>query len=607
MQNAVAFSNNDVITIAWSYGKKPVGCMGFTIYRIDDKNIETVLPSQAVFKGQKKTKRQTTEDYPIQKFYWKDVYARLVAEKTGNRKFRYKIVPVKGTPGKLVTMTELPFIISNEVEISSTIDSNINAYFNRGLISTQRIARALDEKGKKQSLLEKIEFSQRDPLRDSLSGDMLEALTGFIQKAKTSGKIYAALYELGDEELIQKLKGLGDRLNIILSNAKGTDDDTTQPKFKAKNGQMKFHQKTIDNNQKGRDLLEKSTQFKWDRMMPDNHIGHNKFLIYVDKNNKPKSVLFGSTNWTPTGLCTQTNNTLVIDDANLAKRYLDYWKKLKEDNEVANGNSKDLQGSDIRAWNANGHDFKKIENVSSLQSWFSPNTPKARSSKKTNEKRPPDMDSVIKHIDGAQHAILFLAFYPGSPSIANWTGLALKKKKELFVRGCVTNKSASEGFYYDLKGITPPKKVKGEKNEIKQDFRVFGAEAFDGKVIPKDWKKEILNAGFAIIHDKVMVIDPFSENCIVITGSHNLGYKASYDNDENLAIIKGNKKLALAYTTHILDVYDHFAFRYWFKINGKTENYNLESDSEKWLDKYFDRNGKIKNAQLKFWMQATSQ
>jgi hypothetical protein len=41
MQNAIAFSDNDVITIAWSYGKQPVGCMGFAIYRIDDKNNET--------------------------------------------------------------------------------------------------------------------------------------------------------------------------------------------------------------------------------------------------------------------------------------------------------------------------------------------------------------------------------------------------------------------------------------------------------------------------------------------------------------------------------------------------------------------------------------
>ena len=35
MRNAVAFANNDVVTIAWSYGAKPEGCMGFALYRIN--------------------------------------------------------------------------------------------------------------------------------------------------------------------------------------------------------------------------------------------------------------------------------------------------------------------------------------------------------------------------------------------------------------------------------------------------------------------------------------------------------------------------------------------------------------------------------------------
>ena len=101
MQNAVAFANNDVATIAWSYGKRPNGCMGFAVYRIDNKGKETVLPSHAVFKGGKIKQGQKTTEFPVQKFYWKDPYARLEAERTGNRKFRYKIVPLEGKPGSL--------------------------------------------------------------------------------------------------------------------------------------------------------------------------------------------------------------------------------------------------------------------------------------------------------------------------------------------------------------------------------------------------------------------------------------------------------------------------------------------------------------------------
>ena len=102
-----------------------------------------------------------------------------------------------------------------------------------------------------------------------------------------------------------------------------------------------------------------------------------------------------------------------------------------------------------------------------------------------------------------------------------------------------------------------------------------------------------------------MVIDPFSDNCLVATGSHNLGYKASFNNDENLTFIAGNKPLALAYATHVLDIYDHFAWRYLVKRSGKKgADQSLKSTPDEWMDKYFDANGNVKVAQLKFWMQA---
>jgi phosphatidylserine/phosphatidylglycerophosphate/cardiolipin synthase-like enzyme len=58
-----------------------------------------------------------------------------------------------------------------------------------------------------------------------------------------------------------------------------------------------------------------------------------------------------------------------------------------------------------------------------------------------------------------------------------------------------------------------------------------------------------------------VIIDPLSDDCVVATGSHNLGYKASYENDENLLIFRGNKALAQAYAVHALDVFDHYRYR----------------------------------------------
>jgi phosphatidylserine/phosphatidylglycerophosphate/cardiolipin synthase-like enzyme len=75
-------------------------------------------------------------------------------------------------------------------------------------------------------------------------------------------------------------------------------------------------------------------------------------------------------------------------------------------------------------------------------------------------------------------------------------------------------------------------------------------------------RPELLTAGHAIIHDKIIVIDPLDKkNCTVITGSHNLGYKASYCNDENLLIIQGNRELAISYAVHVIDLYEHYLMR----------------------------------------------
>lgn len=57
------------------------------------------------------------------------------------------------------------------------------------------------------------------------------------------------------------------------------------------------------------------------------------------------------------------------------------------------------------------------------------------------------------------------------------------------------------------------------------------------------------------------MIDPLSPDCTVVLGSHNLGFKASYCNDENLVMVTGDQALAEAYAVHVLDVYDHYRFR----------------------------------------------
>jgi phosphatidylserine/phosphatidylglycerophosphate/cardiolipin synthase-like enzyme len=108
---------------------------------------------------------------------------------------------------------------------------------------------------------------------------------------------------------------------------------------------------------------------------------------------------------------------------------------------------------------------------------------------------------------------------------------------------------------------TPQPKRAIYQNPKAPDVLMIRAAAIGDFDLIGNWEHEMLKYGQAIIHDKIVVIDPLSDDCVVITGSHNLGYKASYANDENMLIIKGNRALAAAYMVHVLDVYDHYKFR----------------------------------------------
>src|ERR1700751_6148029 len=110
--NAVAFANNDIAVVAWTFGGKLLNCVGFAIYRIDVRaGTETCLPAMATFQGQQATPGRTTADDPVQKFFWKDVYAKR------DSTYNDKIGPMTATAGVVKPMPFGP-LVSNEVQLS---------------------------------------------------------------------------------------------------------------------------------------------------------------------------------------------------------------------------------------------------------------------------------------------------------------------------------------------------------------------------------------------------------------------------------------------------------------------------------------------------------
>ena len=337
-----------------------------------------------------------------------------------------------------------------------------------------------------------------DPLRLSLAGEIIEGVTSLVERARTTGgQCYAALYELNDTELVQRLL-VSPFVHTILSNT-GQTDGTNRP---------------------ARQGLEEAKVDLTSRMLPNGHIGHNKFVVYLDSTGTAKAVLSGSTNWTDTGLCGQANNAIVIENDELAAVYLDYWKRIKADTDAAGDDSRQLQAADYRTTNQTPHDVA-LADGSPVRVYFSPNI--RQKTKSSGAATPVDLQEVFDHIAAAKHAVLFLAFEPGSPSIIDAIAKAQAANPELFVRGAVTDPKASGDYTTQL----------FHRSGKKPDATVVLATAIKDQF--SFWEHELLKDphGFAIIHDKTVVIDPFSVDCVVVTGSHNLGYRASYCNDEN--------------------------------------------------------------------------
>jgi hypothetical protein len=100
------------------------------------------------------------------------------------------------------------------------------------------------------------------------------------------------------------------------------------------------------------------------------------------------------------------------------------------------------------------------------------------------------------------------------------------------------------------------------------------------------------------------VIDPFSKNCTVVTGSHNLGFRASHNNDENMVIVHGHRGLAEAYACHVLDIYDHYAWRFLLRQHPEIFGRPLQGD-DTWQERYISGPDE-KSPELRFWLAAAN-
>jgi phosphatidylserine/phosphatidylglycerophosphate/cardiolipin synthase-like enzyme len=647
--SAHAWANNEVAYVAWNIDGQIDGCLGFDVTRVylnDDGSValrpngsedRVKCASWVAFKGQRNPNwlPQDTGVWPVQKLSWRDLTLRKKRDGMSRRpdevSVRYEIRPVgnfkEGLERVPPNELEFAFVVRRDSEGKPVlgpdgrpIRDRIRAYegparplgylapavttndlrvttrrgafrstFTNGILAAQWLRNVLNEDGviENNELINKIS-NPNDPHRKYLAGDVIPLIRELFQRP---GAFFLSLYELEDEELVAILEANANRIHVILSNTAADDGG----KWDARNQAARKR------------LVDAGVDIQHRMFNNTTHIGHNKFVVHVPPDGAPRSVFTGSTNWTSTGLAGQTNNALLVEDDAIAGAFIGYWDRMKADAlalpDPLDIEMKDNQQSKVfRKANEEGLAFP-LAGESSVRAWFSPNRPERRkpTSKTKPTPIPPDLAEVYRRMRMAKEAILFLAFYPGQSGKDCIIGEAIDigdKDPTLLVTGAVSTPQAMPNYRPKKKDEEGEVTVEGDspatyENE-QGNVTIVRAARIDDRTILGDLGVEQLTArgGIgAIIHDKLVVIDPRSPDCTVILGSHNLGFKASYSNDENMLIITGDQAIAAAYAVHILDVYDHYRFRAVEadrKKNGEAPFSGFLEITDHWQIRYLD-------------------
>ena len=550
--NVKAYANADDVLIAWEPDPWPAEWVGFQLERRDNTTQQVTplvnrIPPQPG-QGPVQPTGIPSAQSPIRRCIWTDHSV------VGTDNVSYRVTAMKNAAsGTFAADPTSASAWTDTLVASGDAGGGLSAFFNRGTLMSQIVSRFVQGDTSEQSLrafLKNLE-TPGFQARLYLSGEALHGILQFLREADRRGSsIRAAIYEMNDQELIDALKPFGSRGHVLIGNG-GATRPTVAPALTA--AKLDVHHRDLSHAGRSSPSV------------------HNKFVVECDAAGKTASrVLTGSTNWTTTGLCTQLNNVLIIENATIAKRYLDQWGKL-----VAAGN--DMPPA-LKTSNSTP------TTDSNITVYFAATNGEA------------EFKPVLDLIKNAKDGALFLMFMPGqSPLLDALLGRA--QDNDIYVRGVVSSVTPSKNG--DIASVGGEVVKSGAPTQsFHDDVQLPHGVSATNEPSWADVEfsvSQIRNAGMiAIVHSKTIVIDPFSDNCTVITGSHNFSVAASEKNDENLVIVRGNKQLAQAYALHINGVYDHYSWRGYLGSGGNPDQiYSLDG----W------KPGGGKEQELDFWME----
>jgi phosphatidylserine/phosphatidylglycerophosphate/cardiolipin synthase-like enzyme len=520
------------------------GHMGFVIHRTDHTEEEAYwMEGTKTFEetdpGFPAGAKYPTNKHPIQGFTWSDFTA-----KPGHR-YTYRVQALRGPPKALEKFKEV------EVEVTTEDESggNHDVYFNRGAAASQEYARRFGK-------LAKLEDADDDDPRWAwLSRGAFEAILAFVARAK-DGKwgLRVAAYEFRLAPFAEALKTAKDRgadVKILYDGNPNAPDGKTGEVFPRDENRATAAGAKVKS-------LCKERVTRDDVKNPP--ISHHKFIVLL-KDGEAQAVLTGSTNFSKGGVFGQSNVVHVVEDAKVAAKYLECWGLIEGNPDF--GELKEALAA-----------INRVPEVLPAKgtTWiFSPQ---------------PSLDALEWYGKLAKEApgALFMTFAFGMHELfkdAYRTGAAP-------LRYALMDKLLGPGVRKEKKAEATAEMVAIRKM-VANRFAVgnrLATNAFDR------WVKEKLtglNTHVQFIHTKFMLVDPLGDDPIVISGSANFSKASTDANDENMLVIRGNKRVADIYLGEYMRLWNHYAFREWVAAGspGADPEFKHLDVEDKWWRKYF--------------------
>jgi phosphatidylserine/phosphatidylglycerophosphate/cardiolipin synthase-like enzyme len=584
------------------------GLLGFTIEKKGPRGgFKPLRGGARAFDNYDAEKFSDSRTAPIQSMLWGDYTVEP------GRPYTFRVTPVYGKPGALKPGATVQVNVKTE----STDDGKHAVFFNRGVAGSQAYSRHFGQYkkyypteigfGDRRKLIPKPYIKPEDvPDRKAykwLSRGLEEGMLAFIAQAKGKGwSLRAAVYEFtwkpalqafvdaldrgADVRILHHAKHKNeyilkyDRKTGVTTTSSWTDGSKADVIFKNRYGAKESH--PDDQAQaaiRAMKQLGVSHPERYEALeeilieRTNTQISHNKFIVLL-KDDVPQQVWTGSTNFTGGGIFGQSNVGHIVRDQKVAAHYMEYWTQLAGDPKSAT----------IKNFTTNHQpDLKGAAQVG-ITTIFSPR----------------EKDDMLKWYAGRMNAATSSMFFTTAFTVAGEILDVVRKTKKVadgapFLRYLLLE--GRGGLLADKVPIIE----KCAQNRVAWGDVLKPRGGIDEKSLLIETLTG-LNDHVNFLHTKYMLVDPLSDDPLVISGSANFSKASTIANDENMLVIRGNTRVADIFLGEFMRLFNHFHSR---NVRNGLSDEDFEGQSyltsdDSWTDPYYAAGSKEWNERRLF-------